>query len=74
MNALFYQKYWHIVGDDVTNAVLHFLNSGNMDLKVNYTYIVLIPKIKSLEKMFDYRPISLCKLYKKSSQKFWQTD
>lgn len=23
-------KFWHIVGDDVTNEVLDFLNSGNM--------------------------------------------
>ena len=30
MNALFYHKYWHIVGDDVTAAVLDFLNSGSM--------------------------------------------
>ena len=60
MNALFYQNFWHIVGDDVTNAVLHFLNSGIMDPEINYTYIVLIPKLKSPEKMSDYRPISLC--------------
>lgn len=60
MNALFYQKFWNIVGDDVVAAVLDFLNSGNMDPDVNYTHIVLIPKIKSLEKMSDFRPISLC--------------
>ena len=60
MNALFYQKFWHIVGDDVTNVVLHFLNYGIMDPEISYTYIVLIPRIKSLEKMSDYRPISLC--------------
>jgi len=74
MNAFFKQKFWHIVGDDVTNAVLNFLNSGNMDLKVNCTHIVLIPKLKFPEKMFDYRLISLCNVIYKSSQKFWQID
>ena len=27
MNALFFQKFWHIVGDDVVMAVLDFLNN-----------------------------------------------
>ena len=50
MNALFYEKFWHIVGNDVTAIVLDFLNSGNMVPKINYTHIVLIPQVKSLEK------------------------
>ena len=50
MNALFYQKFWHIVGHDVTNAVLDYLNNGIMMPDINYTQIVLIPKIKSPEK------------------------
>ena len=60
MNALFYQKYWHIVGDDVTAAVLDFLNSGSMLPDINFTHIILIPKVKSPERMSDFRPISLC--------------
>lgn len=36
-----------------------FLNFGNMLPDINYT-IVLIPKVKSPEKISDYRPINLC--------------
>nr|XP_023874458.1 uncharacterized protein LOC111987000 [Quercus suber] len=45
MNALFYQKYWHVIGDDVVAAILDFLNSSNMIPEINYTHIVLIPKL-----------------------------
>ena len=50
INALFYEKFWHIVGNDVTATVLDFLNLGNMVPEINYTHIVLIPKVKSPEK------------------------
>ena len=69
MNALFYQKLWHVVGDDVINAVLDFLNHGIMLPEVNVTQIVLIPKIKSPEKMSNFRPISLCNVIYKTISK-----
>ena len=49
MNALFYQKFWHIVGDFVVLAALDFLNNGNILPEINHTNIVLIPKVKSGE-------------------------
>ncbi|KAL0011163.1 hypothetical protein SO802_006271 [Lithocarpus litseifolius] len=60
MNALFYQKFWHVVGDFVVLAVLDFLNNGNMLPDINHTNIVLIPKVKNPERMSEFRPISLC--------------
>ena len=60
MPALFYLKFWHIVGPKVTKAVLEILNSGHMLRKINYTYIALIPKKGEPKKVTDFRPISLC--------------
>ena len=62
MNALFFQKFWHIVGDDVVMAVLDFLNNGNMLPEINHTNIVLIPKVKNPEKMSNFRPIIMSKV------------
>ncbi|KAL4334864.1 hypothetical protein GQ457_07G036340 [Hibiscus cannabinus] len=63
--VLFYQKYWSIIGDEVTNYCLAVLN-GEIDIAtVNKTHIVLIPKIKKPRNMSHFRPISLCNvLYK----------
>ena len=48
------------MGDNVVTTVLDYLNSGVMGPDINHTNIVLIPKIKSLERMSEFRPISLC--------------
>ena len=58
MPSIFFQKYWHIVGQDVTIAILSVLNFGLLH-KMNFTHIVPIPKNNELKNMFDYRPISL---------------
>jgi hypothetical protein len=60
MPPVFYQKYWHVIGSDVTKAVLSCLNSGRILKSINHTFITLIPKIKNPERVTEFRPISLC--------------
>ena len=59
MSPYFFQKFWHIVGPDVTSAVLSVLHSRRCLHKMNLAHIVLIPKKNKPEHMSEYRPISL---------------
>jgi hypothetical protein len=58
--ALFFQKYWHIVGEDVKKLALGILNDGKSPESINKTYITLIPKCKNPNSPKQFRPISLC--------------
>lgn len=42
--------------------VLTFFNSFQIPEDINKTYITLISKTKNLEKIQNYRPISLCNI------------
>jgi hypothetical protein len=65
MPAIFYKKFWYMVGPKIQQEVLDVLNGGMMPDGWNETTIVLIPKLKSPERITDFRPISLCNvLYK----------
>jgi hypothetical protein len=48
------------VGEDVCKIVLNVLNSGVMNIGMNFTHIALVPKITNPVKVTDFRPISLC--------------
>jgi hypothetical protein len=58
--ACFYQHNWGTVHHEVCAAILHFLNSGSMDARINTTHIALIPKVASPSSVTEFRPISLC--------------
>ena len=60
MSPIFYQQYWEIVGSEVIKCVLDSLNFGVLPCGINDTYICLIPKVKSPQKITEYRLISLC--------------
>ena len=59
---LFFQHYWQVVGDDVTEAMLSCLSTSVIPPSLNCTFITLIPKVKSPSKISEFRPISLCNI------------
>ena len=49
MPPIFYQHYWSLVGNDVVEDILCFLNSGNLPPSLCHSFINLIPKVHSPE-------------------------
>lgn len=44
MSTFFFQRFWPIVGSDVTSAVLSVLHLGHCLWKMQYSHMVIIPK------------------------------
>lgn len=64
-SRLFFQKYWDIIGDDVTLVVKAFFYGHELPKYVIHTNLILIPK-KDLPRSFsDFRPISLSRFINK---------
>ena len=57
--AAFYQKFWSTVRTDILH-IKAFFHSGFMFKSLNHTFITLIPKIPTPEKVSQFRPIALC--------------
>ena len=57
--AVFFQRYWHIVEGEVCSTVLRVLQGSELPEGMNNTYITLIPKVPNLEKVTQLRPIGL---------------
>ena len=65
MNPSFHQKFWHVVGTNITEACLRFIGDCTFLDGLNETSIFLIPKRKQPEFFTNVLPISLCNvLYK----------
>jgi hypothetical protein len=56
----FFQRAWSIVGEEVSEAILEFFQTGQLLQRANATILTLVPKKKNSASMADYRPISCC--------------
>ncbi|KAH1121885.1 hypothetical protein J1N35_005045 [Gossypium stocksii] len=63
--AIFFQRYWHIVGADIFTYCLGILNGDYEIGDINKTRIVLVPKVDKPENLSQFRPISLCNVIDK---------
>lgn len=57
--ALFYHKYWNIIGDSFCNLIQSCFSNRAIPKEMNITNIVLIPKVANLENITQSRPIGL---------------
>ena len=67
--ALFYQRHWEILKDDVCAAVKGFLLGSDIPYGFCDSVIVLIPKVNSPDVLSNFRPISLCNVIYKVASK-----
>lgn len=69
LSAVFFQKYWHIIGTDICSCVLDFLNNNHLPRMLNFTFIALIPKVPTPKRITEFCPISLCNVIYKLGSK-----
>lgn len=64
-SASFFQTNWGNISEQIILEVQNFFSTGILPCNINKTHVRLIPKIRSPQKMQDYRPIALCSVYYK---------
>lgn len=62
MQGIFLKKIWSIMRNDIMKFFHSFATNEVEFGDLNYTYIVLIPKVQQATKMTEFRPISLCNM------------
>jgi hypothetical protein len=67
--AHFFQKHWHLCGEEITDIVIRVLNGNDSFEEINKTFIVLIPKVQNPTSLSQYRPISFCNVIFKIASK-----
>lgn len=69
MNPAFFQSFWQTIGKDMVLSCIYFLENCMFPPGLNDTIIVLIPKNDSPEYITDKRPIALCNVIYKVTEK-----
>lgn len=59
LHAIFYKRFWGMLGEDLVTEVLEAVNTYSVPQGWNDTAIVMIPKCENPEKVSQFRPISL---------------
>lgn len=65
MSALFFQRFWKEIGEQVIKEVQEFFTHRSFDKEWNFTHLCMLPKIVKPSKMTELRPISLCTVFYK---------
>ena len=55
----FFKDFWDTLRDDVMQFLGEFHRNGRLTKGINGTFIALIPKVESPQRLNDFRPISL---------------
>lgn len=60
MNPKFFQHFWHLMGDDISDFVSNCVSACQFPQGLGKANIVLLPKKQTLETVAELRPIALC--------------
>ncbi|KAM0980828.1 hypothetical protein ACFX2J_013962 [Malus domestica] len=58
--GIFYQSFWENLAGKINGFIEDIWNGNGSSLKINATFVVLIPKVPNPESVSQFRPISLC--------------
>jgi hypothetical protein len=59
LHAIFFKRFCNMLGEELTDEVLHAINTSTIPDGWNETTIVMIPKVENPDKVAQYRPISM---------------
>jgi len=59
INLGFTKEFWDLLHEDLMRFLVDFHQNGKLTKGLNSTFIALIPKVNSPQRLNDFRPISL---------------